>query len=235
MIELHQFPRNFGLPNLSPFCMKVEGLLRLAGLEYQTVSCPDPRKAPLGKLPVIVDEGVQIPDSCLIRDHLRDEHGFDLDEHLSDSDKAIAHAFEVMLEERLYWALVYNRWLDENWPKVKKEAFGHLLPVVRDLVPKMVQGKLKRDIEGQGLGLHEPESIYEFARRDLQACADFLGSKPYLMGETISNVDVTLVAFLCGLKVPVLRGKLSELLDDFENLDAYGERLGKEIFPDFFA
>ena len=56
MIELLQFPPMLGLMNASPFCMKVEVFLRLAGLEYRTVST-SPLRAPKGKLPVIRDEG----------------------------------------------------------------------------------------------------------------------------------------------------------------------------------
>ena len=40
MIKLYQFKRTFGLPNMSPFCMKVETWLRMAGLEYETVLVP---------------------------------------------------------------------------------------------------------------------------------------------------------------------------------------------------
>ena len=32
MIKLFQFPPAFGLPNASPFCMKLETWLRMAGL-----------------------------------------------------------------------------------------------------------------------------------------------------------------------------------------------------------
>ena len=46
MIELHQFPRAFGLPNPSPPCMKVESYLRLAGLDYRIETLVNPAKAP---------------------------------------------------------------------------------------------------------------------------------------------------------------------------------------------
>jgi len=235
MIELHQYPRNFGLPNLSPFCMKVEAWLRVAGLEYKVVKCPDPRKAPMGKLPIIVDDGELVPDSCLIRDHLSQKYNIDLDAHLDAQQRAVSHAFEVMVEERLYWAIVFNRWVDENWIKLKKQAFGHLPPVVRDVVPRMVQSKVKRDLEGHGLGLHEVESVYEFARRDLEALSDFLADKPFFMGDKLSNIDVTLCAFLCGVMAEDLPSRISELVSEFDNLNAYRRRLGSELFPDFFG
>ena len=44
MIKLFQFPPYWGLPNASPFCMKVETYLRMTGIPYQNVYVRDPRK-----------------------------------------------------------------------------------------------------------------------------------------------------------------------------------------------
>ena len=46
MVLLHQFPRIWGLPNASPFCLKLETWLRMAGIEYQIVEVTDLRKGP---------------------------------------------------------------------------------------------------------------------------------------------------------------------------------------------
>lgn len=45
-IKLFQFPRMFGIPNVSPFCCKLEAWLRIAGIPYEVVDTPDPRKGP---------------------------------------------------------------------------------------------------------------------------------------------------------------------------------------------
>jgi len=45
MITLYQFVSWPGLPNFSPFCMKVENYLRLTRAEYKT-AVADVRKAP---------------------------------------------------------------------------------------------------------------------------------------------------------------------------------------------
>ena len=54
-IRLFQFPRMFSVPNLSPFCCKLETWLRIAGIPYEVVDTPNPRNAPKGKLPFIED------------------------------------------------------------------------------------------------------------------------------------------------------------------------------------
>ena len=57
---LFQLPRMFGIPNVSPFCWKLETWLRSRRFPYEVVDAPDPRKAPKGKLPFIEDAGVRI-------------------------------------------------------------------------------------------------------------------------------------------------------------------------------
>ena len=54
MMKLVTFPPSFGLRNVSPFCLKVEMLLASLGLEFEIEEQSDPRKAPKGKLPVLV-------------------------------------------------------------------------------------------------------------------------------------------------------------------------------------
>ena len=53
MIVLHQFKSFFGLPNASPFCMKLETYLRMAGLPFEipAASVRAIGRAPKGKLP----------------------------------------------------------------------------------------------------------------------------------------------------------------------------------------
>ena len=53
MIKLYQFKPAFGLPNASPFCMKLETYLRMAQLPFVApkISLGDIGRAPKGKLP----------------------------------------------------------------------------------------------------------------------------------------------------------------------------------------
>ena len=71
MITLYQFPPAWGLPNASPFCMKVETYLRMCNLPYTTVNVLNPAKGPKGKLPYITDGSNIVADSGLILDYLK--------------------------------------------------------------------------------------------------------------------------------------------------------------------
>src|SRR5215207_933361 len=120
MITLYTFGPAFDLPDPSPFVTKAEVLLKMAGLSYQT-DRNGFRKAPKGKLPYIDDDGERIGDSTLIRLHIEKKYRVDFDRGLSAEQRAVAWAFEKMAEEHLYWAVVEERWMDdENFAKGPK-------------------------------------------------------------------------------------------------------------------
>ena len=87
MITLYQFHKHFDVPNLSPFCVKVECFLRMAKLEYTIAPVSDARKAPKGKCPYIDDDGKLIADSEMIMDYLENKYQVNLDAALSNKQK----------------------------------------------------------------------------------------------------------------------------------------------------
>lgn len=124
MITLYQFPPAYGLPNASPFCMKVETYLRMAGLPYRSEYGFHIPKAPKGKLPYIEDDGRVIADSGLILDYLKATHGNPLDGHLSPAERATALAFVRLLDEHFFWAGgVQPRWVEAAGWQVTRAAF----------------------------------------------------------------------------------------------------------------
>lgn len=236
MIELHQYAPAFGLPNPSPFCMKVEGLLRLAGLPYVTITEDDPRKAPLGKLPYIVVEGERIADSTRIAAFLRDQYGFDADEGLTEAQRAEHRAFSALLEDRLYWVGIYLRWIDpQTWPLVRDAFFGHLPWPLRRLVPPLARAKVRRDLAGQGLGLHQEDFILETGARDWQALSAYLGDRAFFGGDKPVMLDVIAVSLLANALRGPARAEARQLVQADRRLVAYAQRGMERIYGQSLA
>ena len=93
MIKVHKFGPAFGLPDASPFVMKVETYLRLKGLAYETLTA-DVRKAPRKQFPVVDVDGKIIPDSTAIVDHF-EAQGEKLDAHLDAKQRAVGAGVQV--------------------------------------------------------------------------------------------------------------------------------------------
>ena len=74
MLTVYKFGPAWGTPDISPFVVKLETYLRLAGIPYDTKP-GDPRKAPKRKIPYIVDDGTVVGDSRFIVEHLETKRG----------------------------------------------------------------------------------------------------------------------------------------------------------------
>jgi glutathione S-transferase len=232
VIVLHQFARVWDIPNLSPFCSKVETYLRMAGLPYRAVSAVPPR-APRGKLPYITDEGRTLSDSRLIIDHLKEHHRADLDAELSPSQRAESRAFQRMIEEHLHWVMMWSRWIQpHNWAANKAAIFGRFPPVLRDAFAAIARRQIRKEIWGQGLGRHSESEVFALGRQDLIALSDFLAEKPFFLGDRATTLDATAFGLLtnviwCPVESPLKVDALGH-----ENLVAFCERVCDRYYPE---
>jgi glutathione S-transferase len=232
MIRLHQFAPAFGLPNASPFCMKLEMYLRMAGLPYEAVNAGDVLKAPKRKLPYIEDGVRVLADSTFIIDHLKASYGDLLDHWLDPVQRAVALAFQRLFEENLYWAVVYTRWADPaGWSKTREAFFSGLPAPLRWILPPLARRGMLNEMHGQGMGRHSPAEIHAIGARDVGAVADFLGDKPYLMGEQPCSLDAVGYAFLANLLWAPVDSPIRDALRERANLVAYCERMKARYDP----
>lgn len=232
-VKLFQFPPAWGLPNPSPFCMKVETFLRMAGIAYEIESWADPRKAPKGKLPLIEHKGKIIADSHFILAYLTKTFSLPLDEHLSLEQKAQGFFMGKMLDEYFYWFGVHNRWIDESvWPVVRETFFRSLKQPLRTIVAEVMRRKVRRNLQGQGIGHHEPEEIVRLVDETLSALSDYLGDKPYLMGDRPTSYDAILFSQFVNMAFVPFTSQLQEQVRARANLCAHAERMRETCFPE---
>lgn len=232
MITLYQFPPIWGLPNASPFCMKLETYLRMAGLPYRIAPDADIRKAPKGKMPYIEDHGKIIADSGLVIDYLKATYGDKLDAHLSAAERATALALQRLIEEHLYWCLLYSRWsVPENWALTKKAFFGFLPPVVRNILPEIIRRKALKDLYAHGIGRHSEAEIYALGNTDIAALSDFLGNKDFFLGDRPSTIDAAAYATLANLIWTPVESPLKARAQAMKNFEPYCRRMQARFYP----
>lgn len=231
-IQLYQFPTGMGMPNLSPFCLKLETWLKLAGLPYDIRWLANSAKAPAGKLPYIVDGDETICDSERIIARLSQKHGIDLDAELSAGQRAQAHALRRMLEENTYWGLVYSRWIDpQGWTQFWPVFFGKLPAPVRAIVTRLVRSQIRRDAWGHGMGRHPRADVYARAAADLQALSVLLGEQAFFFGAQPVTFDACAYGFLGNIGEPPMDTPLKTALQQHPNLVAYVARMRARCFP----
>jgi len=231
-VKLFQFPRMLGVPNLSPFCCKLETWLRIAGIPYELEIVTDPRKGPRGKLPFIEDEGVRIADSTIIVDHLKRSRGVDPDAGLSPSQRAIALLVQRTLEEHYAFVLAYTHLVREEGQRHTQARFDAVPAIVRPLVSRIVQGKVEKILWFQGLTRNSHEEIVEAALRDWRAVLAMMGDGPFYFGAMPSSVDAVVFGALASSILTPIETPIRDYLRSQPGVVDYAERMRARFFPE---
>jgi glutathione S-transferase len=232
-IILHQPPtRPWGTPNLSPFCTKLETYLRIAEIPYKLgkFSRGD---APKGKVPYVRLDDKLIGDSQLIIHELEKrlvaEGKPSLDAGMSAHDAAIGHVMRRTLEEGFYFVGIYLRWhADDGYAETarefKKFVPGFVLPLVRRAQ--------RKKLHEQGTGRHTRDEIMQLGIADMDAAAELLGDKPFLLGDHPRTVDCTLHAFLEAVVPFPIDSPIKQRIASHKNLTDYRGRIRARWWKD---
>lgn len=229
MIELITFSniKNSKFLNYSPFCTKVEVFLKLNNIEFVHTEFNGPlKKFPKQKLPVIKDSSHTIPDSSLILDYLSKKYELSIDDHLTEEQKSIGTAYQSLLEEHLYWAIVAERWLVEsNWKIMREKVTQGIPKPMNILVGKIVRNITTKNLMGHGFGRFDENERFEIAKKLIKNLSHFLGDKSFALGDKVSSYDATFYATISNLIYADMSPRLSEEAQKYSNFSAYCERV----------
>jgi glutathione S-transferase len=237
MIKVHKFGPSFGLPDSSTFVFKVETYLRMTGQEYETTS-GDVRKAPRKQLPVVEVDGKLIPDSSVIIDEQEAKRSEKLDAHLDPKQRAVALAYKSMLEEHLYFGIVFMRWAcDDGWA-VFEPSLRSLLGTMG--VPSLMRGMIantarKYTVErtrAQGMGRKPRSEVVAICSQILDSLALELGEKRYFCGDRLTTYDATVYAFGLGALCPAFDNEVRKHAATKTNLVADVDRIKAQYWKD---
>lgn len=213
----------------SPFCIKLEAFLRMAGLQFET-KVALPTAGPRRTVPWIDDDGTVVADSQLAIEHLVKKHDLKLDEKLDDTARVTGHAVRRMLEEATYFGILYLRWIDPaGWEAYKPVIRPLLPPVVGGPIVALVRRGIRDRLNKQGTGRCEAQEINAMLMRDFDAVAELLGDKPFLLGDQPTSHDATVFAMVTALiSFPVASAAKNHV--DGKALGAYRDRFAARIF-----
>jgi glutathione S-transferase len=230
VITVYKFLSGFGQADLSPFVFKVETYLRMIGLEYKSAA-GDPRKSPKGKLPYIDHDGQILGDSTFIIDHLKSKLGDKLDANLSTKERAIATAFKGMIEEQLYFVILYQRWKeDAGWatyqPVLREYLAASGIPgLLRGMVLATVRKSMLKSLHAQGTGRHASGEVDAIGMRVVGAIADQLGDGPFFLGARPTSIDATVYPFVTGILDTPFPSNVKKQMETMPPLRAYVDRM----------
>lgn len=237
-ITLYKFGEAFGLPDPSPFCLKLENFLRINEIAFDLGELDAKSalgKAPKKKLPFVVFEnGASMGDSSHIIDKLSKDKNIDMDAPLTANQRAQSHAFRRMLDESTYFCGLYSRWIDDNgWNVVKPLFFGNMgMPsFLSNIITNKIRGDVVKTSVGQGIGRHTKEDVYAHGVKDYQSLSDLLGDDQWFFGTAEPNMlDLWAHAFVLEIIHPPINSALKDGVSDMDNLVQHAYRLHKHIY-----
>jgi glutathione S-transferase len=232
MIVLYGFGPAFGLPDPSPFVLKSEVQLKMAGMPYRFERGAPP-SAPKGKIPYIQEGAHRLGDSTFIRMHIEKETGFDFDKGHSAEQRAQAWAIERMLEDHLYFALIHARWMDDrNFAKGPAHFFDALPNDTREATRTQARERVRQNLIGHGLGRHRDDEIVELGARSLAALSTLLGDNAYLFGDAPCGADATAFGMTASILTPFFEAPLRDRAESHANLVAYCGRMMRQYYSE---
>lgn len=222
----------FGLRGPSPFVLKTEIQLQMLGVPFER-AIADLDEVPKRKAPYVRDGEQLIEDSTFIRAHFERKLDRHLDSRLTREQRASAWALERMLEDRLYFIAVHERWLeDANFYKGPAQFFGGVPEPQRAAVITQVRDELRQMLTRQGLGRHSRSERMELAARDIAAVADTLGEKNFLFGTEPSAADAVAFGMLSSCATRFFDSPLPDLIEHHAGLITYLERMETRFLRD---
>ncbi len=203
MITIYQYMPGWTVPCISPYVTKVINYMRMTDLKFeskpQNLAQLD-RDTPHGKLPVIVDaDGTTVADSTHIIEYLKAKYGDPLDAGATPAELAQMHAFARMIDEHTYWvAVIQPRWRETaNWETYLRIIAGtDDIPAPLRAFADDFRHRILTEFMLGGWGRMPGEVIYRRARADVDALANFLGTKPFFMGGQPRSIDAAVMSIL---------------------------------------
>ena len=232
-IKLQKFGAQWEIADPSPFCLKVESFLRVNNIPFGTENF-DPKstfaRSPKKKVPYIIfDNGEIFGDSTLIIERLSHDQNIDMDKGLTTEQKAISQAFRTMLDEGLYWPLVYSRWQDDNgWNTIKPIFFSGSPAFLINLIAGHLRKSMIKTIYAQGTGRHSEEEIYSLGTTMLKSLSDLLGQNQWFFAQNQPGLlDIWSHAFVINIIQPPIENTLKNNTLELTNLCRHAKNFQK--------
>lgn len=243
-VTLYAFPKHPNAPSASGFCQKLETFLRYTNTPH-TLAETFPNKAPKGKLPYAeipnLSGGVDVvPDSHFIIQHLienRISSDPDILAELTPAQIGESRAWQAYFEEKLYLAIVYERWLiPANFHTLSDEVFISIPWFIRPFIEWRMLSNVKTGLKGHGMGRHTSSEVFTIQKQGLEALEAMLdssGTKWFHGDQRPSTIDLIIFAFLVNTLGTGANPHWRELLLEKRNVVNFVKRFMEEWFPEY--
>ncbi|KAF1983199.1 hypothetical protein K402DRAFT_396905 [Aulographum hederae CBS 113979] len=238
----------------SPFVTKLEFRLRLATLPYKPAA-GSPKSAPTGKIPYIsltTSSGVtKMGDSALITAHLASLSLLtDLNARLSASSRAHDAGLKALLEDRLYFFNMRERWLDPVNFYAQRDHVLHAVPYpIRVVIGAKIYRSHISTLHDLGVGRYSDAEVVAFQEEVWMALEDMLAESLAkadekgldgerrcfwcLGGTEPTECDTTVFGFVSSMLVATSSPRSRKFVVGLPSMMEYVNRIHETYFADY--
>ncbi|XP_076068140.1 metaxin-1 isoform X2 [Oratosquilla oratoria] len=214
-----------------------QAYVKFAGAPVSVVKKTNPFRTPKGQLPVFCCTDGPLTNFSEVTSFLRKQN-YSCDYELSPKQCSEVVAYEHLLKEKLYPAIMYLWWVEpKSYYDVIHGWFFQNIPFPFKLWYPGSFHKKNVDLinslfdESDNMELVETE-LHKQAQECLTALSNRLGDKEYFFGKTPSTLDALVFSYLILLlkvdvKVPVLQNHIKAC----PNLSRYVSKILQRYFP----
>ena len=230
-LRVFTFSPDWGLPSAGPFAVKLLAWLELAEIPYEQISEDNPRKGPKGKNPWIEIDGEPIGDSELIIELLSRRFGIDLDDGLSNEQKAVGLAWRRAFEEHFHQILEWELLQHPAGAAYMRASLGSKMPpVIGPMLFTMLRSHFRKQLYARGIARHSPEVIAAKGRADVDALAAFLKDRPFLLAERPSTTDAAVFGLLAPMVYWPMQTPVASYAKSVQAISGYCDRMRQRCF-----
>lgn len=222
---LIQFAQVFGC-NISPYCEKVEILLKVLGMDYETIG--DHKyldRFSRHKFPVVQYNDQIIQDSTNIvtfLDKTVSAGSGGMDAGMTEQEIAAADLLRFSLENSLLPIVAYFRWLDEpGWQAWHKAVFAQIPALLKPIVLPKLQGAVRQRLLAIGTARYTESELLQQATELLHALHVQLGNKKFVFGDQFRTIDASVYGVLSTILVYPMDTPVRKIAAKYDNLVAY--------------
>jgi len=203
VVYVYQFSRTPTVPNISPFCLKVETWLKLNGVKFENIQHFNKLRSKRGLLPFVEFNGEEIADSEFIISTLGEKLGKDMDDGLGQEQKGVQHAMMTMVDNHLHWCFL--SWQTRDVTNTIKGYKLNLQDIMNSKVPNNVLSfvikhtyfrKSLTKIKAAGFAGYTAEEIEAMGKKDLDVLGALLGEKQFFFGDEPRMLDLKAFVYL---------------------------------------
>ena len=113
---------------------------------------------------------------------------------------------------------------------MRKSMLSKMPPVIGPLVFSMLRSHLRKQLYARGIARHTPDIIEAKGRADIDALADFLGDRPFLLGQQPSTADTAVFGLLAPMVYWPMQTPVASYAKSVRNTASYCDRMRERCF-----